>query len=196
MYRSAGTPINTLKFKFTAPTPVVYTDAEIRSILLAANGRDKMLYQTLLMSGLRLQEAQTLEFANLLDTGIQVCVHGDWSPKTSEERLIRVPRQLVEELRRLARVNGSELVFPTRRGTPNTIMLRSLKRTAKRAGLDPADCWIHKFRACFATRLLRAGLPLPDVSRQLGHASVITTQRYLALLPADELQDKIEQCWK
>jgi integrase len=196
LYRSHGIEVRIPKIHFTPPAVEVYSDAEITAILNHANGRDRYLYETLRMAGLRMGEAQHLEYSDLTDGGIQVQPHGSWEPKTSECRLIAVPKQLVEELRRLPIIKGSPLVFPTRRGTLNTIMLRTLKRVAVRAGLNPEIVWLHKYRSTFATHLLRRGLPLHDVSKQLGHASISTTQRYLALLQGANLQQRIEDCWK
>jgi len=137
----------------------------------------------------------TLTFDNLLDTGVEIRTHGNWTPKDSEERIVRVPRQLIENLRLLPRIGDSNLVFPTAKGHINNHLLRTLKRTAMHAGLDPADAWLHKFRATYATHLLRAGFPIVDVANQLGHSSIKTTLRYLALLGCDVMQTKIEAVW-
>jgi integrase len=75
-------------------------------------------------------------------------------------------------------------------------MLRRLKMTAKRAGLNPDDCWLHKFRANYATTLLRAGVDIRTVAAQLGHKSLAPTMRYLALLDDSALQQRIEQVWR
>jgi site-specific recombinase XerD len=74
-------------------------------------------------------------------------------------------------------------------------MLRRLKMTAKRAGLNPDDCWLHKFRANYATTLLRAGVDIRTVAAQLGHKSLAPTMRYLALLDDSALQKRIEAVW-
>jgi len=180
IYHHAGVKLLIPKFKFVVPKPEAYTQAEITAILSAASERDRLLYTTLLMGGLRMQEAMTLEYSNLLDGGIEIVAHGEWTPKDSEERIVRVPRQLIENLRRLERIGDSPLVFPTAKGQVNYHMLRTLKRTAKRAGVT--DAWLHKFRANFATTLLRAGVSLQDVMNQHGHANLKSTMRYMALL--------------
>ncbi len=47
------------------------------------------------------------------------------------------------------------------------------------------------FRHTFATNLLRAGFNIIDVSRQLGHQDVATTQIYLHDLLNDELREQL-----
>lgn len=45
---------------------------------------------------------------------------------------------------------------------------------------DVDDCRPHRLRDTFAVRLLTKGVPLEDVSRLLGHASVAVTEKYYA----------------
>jgi integrase len=193
-YRWQGIKLTVPKFKIVVQRPEVYTQEELTAIFKAANDeRDRMLYTTLLQAGLRMQEAMFLTHDNLLNEGIEVTAHDGWTPKDSEERIVRVPRQLTENLRRLTRIGDSKLVFPTAKGNVNFHMLRTLKRTAKRAGVKEA--WLHKFRANFATQLLRAGISLQDTMYQLGHSNVKSTMRYMALLGGADLQAKIEAVW-
>lgn len=195
-YRSMGVKLDIPKFKFVMRKPEIYLQPELAAIFDAAYDRDKWCFRTLLMAGLREQEMMHLEYPNLLDTGIEITPHGDWTPKDHEERIVKVPKSLIEALRALPPVNGSPLVFPTERGTLHGHWLRTLKRTAKRAGLDPEKCWLHKFRANFCTTLLRASMALPDVMNQMGHSNVKSTMRYMALLGGDDLQSKVEAIWK
>jgi integrase/recombinase XerD len=44
---------------------------------------------------------------------------------------------------------------------------------------QPAPINPHMLRHSYATRLIEAGVPIHDVQRALGHASLATTQRYL-----------------
>ncbi len=50
-------------------------------------------------------------------------------------------------------------------------------KTAKRAGLKLHS--LHQFRHTCASDMIAAGIPVPEVQRTLGHASVSTTMRYL-----------------
>ena len=50
-------------------------------------------------------------------------------------------------------------------------------RTAQRAGVALHS--LHQFRHTCASDLIAAGVPVPEVQRTLGHASIATTMRYL-----------------
>ncbi|MGB5628788.1 MAG: tyrosine-type recombinase/integrase [Woeseiaceae bacterium] len=50
-------------------------------------------------------------------------------------------------------------------------------KTARRAGLKLHS--LHQFRHTCASDMIAAGIPVPEVQRTLGHASVSTTMRYL-----------------
>jgi integrase len=84
-------------------------------------------------------------------------------PKAYEEREIPLEQSLGAALllcktRRSAKPD--DLVFPTKSQRANGKMLQSLKRIAKRAGMDAEDWWLHRFRATFATFHLQAGVDL------------------------------------
>ena len=54
-----------------------------------------------------------------------------------------------------------------------------LRRIAKKAGIE--NVHPHKFRRTCATFALRAGMPIEQVSKMLGHNAISTTQIYLDL---------------
>ena len=57
--------------------------------------------------------------------------------------------------------------------------LDCLKAAAKRAGVNPDEFWLHKFRATFATWHLWSGVDLRTVQQWLGHSDMESTMRYL-----------------
>jgi integrase len=50
---------------------------------------------------------------------------------------------------------------------------------AEWAKLNNENCWLHKFRATFATWSLWAGVDLRTVQQWLGHSDMESTMRYL-----------------
>lgn len=68
---------------------------------------------------------------------------------------------------------------PATFATRYNLLARSVKHCAKLAGLDPALWSPHKLRHAFATRMHHDGAPIRVVQEALGHASIMTTQRYV-----------------
>jgi integrase len=189
-YRSINKELNIRDFRLPKSLPEVYTQQEIDT-LFAHAGKYLLMWRTLLMSGLRAEELTHLRFANLLDRGIQVAPQRDWMPKSGSERVVPVPGSLLAELRALPHTHEDERVFAVSRYG----LLKRLKWNARRAGLDPAKFWPHKFRGSFATTLLRRGVDVRQVAALLGHSKLDVTLKYLALLENTELQSKIEAVW-
>ncbi len=65
-----------------------------------------------------------------------------------------------------------------------------LKRLAERAEIDK-HVHPHGFRHSHAVHLLRKGVPLPDIQRQLGHLNLATPDEYLRGLGAGEQVGKV-----
>jgi integrase len=130
-------------------------------------------------------EARTLQVHRTVFNGVV-------SPpkRAAGNRTIRLTGLAVAALKehRLAAVKQriSELVFPSRRGTPlsvHNVHNRSWKPLLKRAGL-PASTRMHDLRHTCAALLLSRGVPVKVVSEMLGHASVaITLDTYSHVLP-------------
>jgi integrase len=86
-----------------------------------------------------------------------------------------------------------ELVFPTAGCKPKLNFLDDLKEAAKRAKLNPADFWLHKFRATFATWSLWAGVDLRTVQQWLGHSDMESTMRYLKPSRSEQVREKVNK---
>jgi integrase len=105
-----------------------------------------------------------------------------FSPKDYEERVIPIPPDLVELLKKIPR--KSRWVFCSSTGTNLSHLLRKLKSIAGRAGVNNAT--LHKFRHTYATRLLESGCDIVTVQHLMGHSDIETTRQYLS--PNDELK--------
>lgn len=68
--------------------------------------------------------------------------------------------------------------------------LQRVYRAAKqKAGVDK-DGGIHGLRHAYATHQLAAGMSIVDLQHQMGHASIMTTMRYLHWVPDYRTQNK------
>lgn len=64
-------------------------------------------------------------------------------------------------------------------------MTKAVRRIAKRAGFSRVS--LHTLRHSHGSQLLSAGVPLPVVSKRLGHTDIYTTARiYSHALQSDE----------
>lgn len=102
-----------------------------------------------------------------------------FNTKDAKEREVPITERLAKELEGLWKISIKDrdgLVFGMTR------MKRGWRTACRLASLD--DVTFHDCRHSAATRLIQQGRPLAEVSRILGHASPITTYRYIN--PSDE----------
>ncbi len=112
-----------------------------------------------------------------IDGKIQIVVD---SPKTkNSNRVIPLPKQLVDILKKIKRKSNSKYVITTKSG--GMVGTRSYQRTFERIlrKLDIPYRNFHSLRHTFATRALEFGMDVKSVSEILGHKNpMITLERY------------------
>ena len=177
--------------------PEIYEPEELETFFDACNDEERHWFGFFLMTGMREQEVIYSDWKNFNPKKRTVTVkHNpkyDWTPKAYKERHIPIPESLVNSL---IPMMGSGLMFPTTGGKPKTDFLEVCKAIAKRAGLDPDNWWLHKFRATFATMHLQAGVDLRTVQAWCGHVDLESTLRYLRPAEGDAVQAKVNNTFK
>jgi len=132
----------------------------------------------------------------------------NWTTKTYEDRIIEMPCQLIEILKRAydlsndpvgSRKEGwlftgkSPLILPNIFGRPDGHLLKKVQQIAKRAGIGCGECRdcvkrkgrncqnfrLHKFRYTYARVLDEGKTPIEDIRKALGHKDITTTIGYL-----------------
>ncbi len=177
--------------------------AEVGLLIQAASNRgpagirNRALIAVLYYSGLRLAEALALLPKDVdLEAG-EINVR---CGKGGKQRLAGLNAEAQAHLsrwmekRRQLGINGRQPVFVTfskvggkrriRPVSPRYVQIM-LKRLAARAGVAKRS-HPHGLRHSHAVHLLRRGVPLPHIQRQLGHASLATTGNYLDGIGAGE----------
>ncbi len=106
------------------------------------------------------------------------------------DQAMQVLKATKDELKQLG-FTDTQWVFPNPdTGKPYVSVFHSWDRCRKAVGLD--DVRIHDLRHSFASALVNRGMTLYDVKEALGHANIITTQRYAHLSP-QRLRDAVRQ---
>jgi len=163
--------------------------------------RNRAILETLYSAGIRVAELVGLDVPDVDFSGKTIRVRG----KGNKERIVPIGDPAVDALRRYlgagrpllldgAAATGAgaasatamptpvtDAVFVTARGAPLGVReaREVVVRTARRAGLGHVTP--HTLRHSVATHLLERGADLRQVQELLGHASLVTTQRYTHL---------------
>ena len=175
--------------KLGRPLPGTLSEEEVERLLQAPDPetvvglRDRAMLELLYATGLRVTELVELRLDQVsLAQGV-VRVLG----KGSKERLVPLGEEAMQWLQRyaeearpaLAAGRGTDVLFPSRRGSGMTrqAFWYRIRDCARRAGirrhLSP-----HTLRHAFATHLLNHGADLRVVQMLLGHSDLSTTQIY------------------
>jgi site-specific recombinase XerD len=152
------------------------TGSEIENDPVWRSARDVAIVELLYGSGLRVSELCTLDLANIDLKNKAATVWG----KGSKERRVPLNEPTVAAIdlwmkhRHELAVPSSNSLFFNERGKQLTP--RDVRRILDRRSIDPTHP--HALRHTFATHLLDNGADLRAVQELLGHANVVTTQRY------------------
>lgn len=134
----------------------------------------------LLDLGCRYSELSKLKLTdvNLDDGWIRL-----YRPKVSNEGVIMMTNRVktIIERRTGSKRDGQVYLFEDKKGKARQYNPRAFNSACRRAGLE--DVTPHTLRHTHASRLVQKGLSLYDVSTQLGHSSIVMTQRYAHLAP-------------
>jgi integrase len=207
------------KPSYTAKEVSVYHADDLQVFFSHCNKYNNAVFKTLLMTGLRMQEAMNLEWTKVdfrskvmrvreitkekLPKALGYKIPGV-RIKDREERTVPIPDELIDILKSWREQRPkSRLVLGTRNDAPNAKWLMALKRIARKAGLNCGRCagcrtykechlwFVHKFRATYTTSLLLGGTDIRTVMSFTGHSNMETVMRYLSPAKASSMQQKV-----
>jgi integrase/recombinase XerD len=157
------------------------TDDEIAALLTACpNATLRTLVRTLLGTGIRLEEAASLERRQIDFARNAITLE---RTKTGNARTVPISAQVVGTLKALPVRLGCPYVFWHGEGERYRNLSSRLAAIGKRAGVEFRR---HDLRHRFAVDYLRSGGSIYDLQQILGHASIKTTEIYLAFLTPSE----------
>jgi integrase len=194
--------------RYEKTMPEIFEDEALKAFFASLkNPYQRLVFELLLKTGMREQEAMYVEWTDISTTARTLQLRAKpkykFKIKDHEQRAMPLTDELMELLSAYRRSHPSgDLILGTKNKRPPTKLLRLLKGCAKRAGLNCGTCnacverkecdqwFLHKFRATYCTKLLRSGLDLRTVQQMMGHADLASTMRYLR--PAENAETQIK----
>jgi integrase/recombinase XerD len=158
--------------------------------------RNRALIVLMQRCGLRIGEAIALRASDLdVEAGTLRVLHG----KGDKARTLGIPRSALPYLlhwqatRKGLGLTGRQPLLCSLKGTPlqHAYVNSLLRRLARRAGID-RRVHAHALRHSFAVDLARKGTSIVVIQAALGHASLLTTQRYVSHLMPTEVIDVMQ----
>jgi site-specific recombinase XerD len=144
--------------------------------------RLRALIQLMRWSGLSIQDAVKLRRTDITKAGTVYRVVTA-RQKTGTHVSVPIPTDVAQEILAAPSV-GKEHIFWTGksagRSAPAMWGSRYMRAVFEAAGVRSGHMVSHRLRDTFAVDLLQKGVPLPDVSKALGHESIKTTEKHYA----------------
>lgn len=137
------------------------------------------------LTGCRIGEILNVEWSNIdLNTAVlKICNKDGFTVKSKKERRIPMHSALIDELNILPK-RSETLVFADLNGKKyrSQFVSKKFKKIIRKIGIDES-IHFHSLRHTYATHLIQAGVNIYDVSKFLGHSSVVVTEVYAHATP-------------
>jgi integrase/recombinase XerD len=202
--------------EYVEPIRPIYEPEGIRRFSRLAIERERVLYLSYVLTGVRDKEIRHLSWRDV-DFRTHV-VRVTWKPlygfkpKNKEERELPVPASLIAALKKYRasqKLNTDGLVFPNESGRPDKRHEFKIKRIAFRAKLNCEQCvskhgnkcsegpccsnfFLHKFRHTFATRNLQDHVcDIKTLQNWMGHKDLESTMVYLKAVRNKDVMSRV-----
>ena len=153
-----------------------------------ATSKPRRKIEFMLRTGCRVKELSQLKFCHCDDAFINF-VGAKGKPRQFPILRNKEIKQVLNKIDKLQNKNR-EYVLSDRGGYwlgRSDWLSKMVKKNMRKAGLPDSFC-AHLLRATFATQLIYKDMPMPIVSKLLGHQSVITTEKHYAHIKPEYIQ--------
>jgi len=188
--RIAQNPFRSVNYPEADPRPCLPDDT-LHMIENLANKAFERACRFLRLTGCRLSDLCRMNWADVdLVRGVVILARHKSRKRTKKPKVIALTTaaaELLVEVRSLhPKAGGEDPVFTNNRGTCWTrrTLGQQLRRIKDRYGIATAAT-LHGIRHQFGTEAVRRGASLKMVSLQLGHSSVLVTEKYYLHLDKD-----------
>jgi integrase len=178
-------PFRIRKLRSTPRKIEIFSRAEVKRLLGAADPRTLAVVAIAAGTGLRRQEILHLKWGDLRGDQIEVSPKEGWTTKTFQRRTVYASpalRRILAHYRETLDLNGpGDWMFQSTRaeGARLDEIAKPLRATFARAGLYQKGKLLHLLRHSVASALLQNGTPIHVAQAILGHSRIETTSRYL-----------------
>lgn len=165
------------------------TQKEVRELVRHCDNslqgkRDRVILSLLLGAGLRREELANLTFANVKQQGNRTVLQV--KGKGAKKRVIPISdklAKLLEDWQEIAKDGFIARSVGMNKEIGDSLSAVQIFRIVRSYGekINKPDLAAHDLRRTYAQLGYEAGIPITQISKLLGHASVATTQRYLNL---------------
>jgi len=166
-----------------------YDTNEIKSFFnVKMEDSDRQVFQTLLLTGLRISELESLQWDRSIDFKnklIKVRIYEGYNTKNAtSERDVPMTDLLYNMLSKMNARNKHGYVFTTEKGEVVTErrLLDKCKIIAEKAGIKK-NATLHKWRHTFASHVINTEIKYEEKQYLMGHAPESMTDRYTKIDP-------------
>lgn len=180
--------------KYDQAPPRVLSKTEYRALRDASRGDARMsaVVELLLQTGMRISELAALQIGDVdFDRNI-ITIQPQNSRTSRRVPLNTAAKQSVMDYLAIRPRAREKTLFLTKTCRP--FLVRNIRTAIDRyfrlAGIK--DAKVNDLRHTFIVEQLKAGTPLVYISQLVGHKRITTTEKYLKLIEAPEMQPNIQ----
>ena len=180
--------------KFDQVPPRVLSKLEYRALRDAARGDVRMsaVIELLLQTGMRISELAAMELTDVdFDRNVMTIQPQD-SRGSRRVPMNTAAKQAIMEYLKIRPRTREKTLFLTKTCRPFLVrnIRTAIDRDFRLAGIKNAK--VNDLRHTFIVEQLKAGTPLVYVSQLVGHKRITTTEKYLKLIEAPDMQPNIQ----